>query len=203
MRKMVEAIMEPIKASLGKLGEEKEKAEVAKSTAEKSKELPKEMQTKMQEIHIRSLNFKSPGARSQYRLLAAFRMKMEASVAQLDDVMLHFSAPEEALYKALDPVKSLISGMATDAVNRIALVQQADQDPLGYKALNLWEEGELLEKGGDDVVRKFKECLKTAREAEKKKNAGKKPFQKGPGWNPGNPANTSNAQGRGDRDSDT
>ena len=69
-------------------------------------------------------------------------------------------------------------------MNRIVLIQQADRDPLGFKALNLFEEKELLEKGGADVTKRFEVCLRTARENEKKRQI-KKPFRQGPGWIPG------------------
>ena len=94
---------------------------------------------------MKSLSFKSPGARSQYRLLASFKIKMDIASKKLQDAMLAHSSPDEALYEELSSIKRSIAGMAGEAVNRIVLIQQADRDPLGFKALNLFEEKELLE----------------------------------------------------------
>ena len=132
------------------------------------------------------MSFKLPGARSQYRLLASFKLRMDVACEKLQDAMIAHSSPDESLYEELAAVKKLVAGMAVEAVNRIVLVQQADRDPLGFKALNLFEEKELLKKGGADVTKRFEACLKTARENKKKRlQVGKKPFRQGTGWNPG------------------
>ena len=131
-KQILASYIEPIKEKIGKLEEPKVKAKEAEPTPE-AEPVPKEMQTQMQEVQLKSLSFKSPGERSQYRLLASFKIKMDIASEKLQDAMLAHSSPDEALYEELSCIKKSIAGMAGEAVNRIVLIQQADRDPLGFR----------------------------------------------------------------------
>ena len=119
------------------------------------------------DIEIKALSlFKTPAGKSLYRLLAPFKVKLDAAGSMLTDAMLEFTQPEEHLYESLNSIKDLVAGVCEEVAKKMILYQQADQDPHGFKAIHLFEEKEALKvlDQDDETVKAFKACLKSVKE---------------------------------------
>ena len=122
--------------------------------------------------------------------MATMKLRITNACAQLDDIMLTLDSPDEPLYKAMQSVKDELGKAETDAVDRIALLIKADEDPkYGWRALTLLEEKKKHGSADPETDKLFASCVKQVQESTKKpksESAGvKRPFSQGPGWYPG------------------
>ena len=96
-------------------------------------------------------------------------MKLSNAVEALNDYLLSSSSPEDETYKALSPIRDLVSSASDEAKERINLIFKADQDPkLGWKTVLMMEEKKRHIQPDPKKDKLWASCYRQVQESQKK-----------------------------------
>ena len=127
---------------------------------------------KEREIEKTVESLSTPGAQSQYKVVAGIGLRISGAIEKLDEIGLSFDDPDNVLYKSLAAVRADLATAQKLSEDRCDLILRADEDPQnGWKALTRYEKvvGASSKSSNPEREKVFAECLKKVQEDNKKK----------------------------------